>query len=262
MVTIAVVKHEREGKLNAKSSTCSLVSVLSMVLTLSGIAAVVSVLGVSVAYADTLHGYCVPPAPACIDNGTITPTGANPPYFAFSYAGNINRGNGDFFLIGLVPDNKNGGFSLTLDGTNTTVSSVAGSLFSPTEWNSGKLENYLTFFTSWSGPSHPLSGYLPSTQGVDPGANGYFVYLFNFGAFDYKTAPGDPTFNVGSGAVPGGMVFLAVMTDANNNVTVNTPNSASILETGFTSVPEPSSLMLLGSGALGLAGVIRRRLML
>ncbi|HVO78552.1 MAG TPA: PEP-CTERM sorting domain-containing protein [Candidatus Bathyarchaeia archaeon] len=30
--------------------------------------------------------------------------------------------------------------------------------------------------------------------------------------------------------------------------------------TGITSVPEPGSLMLLGSGALGLAGLLRRKL--
>jgi hypothetical protein len=34
------------------------------------------------------------------------------------------------------------------------------------------------------------------------------------------------------------------------------------LDTGYTSTPEPSSLFLLGSGALGLAGVIRRKLRL
>ncbi|MDR3747869.1 MAG: hypothetical protein P4M04_06930, partial [Acidobacteriota bacterium] len=47
------------------------------------------------ASADTLHGYY----------RTITPTNDNPPHSAFNYAGNLKNGNGDFLLIGLVPDN-------------------------------------------------------------------------------------------------------------------------------------------------------------
>ena len=206
---------------------------------------------------------CFLPAPAspCTDNGTITPTNDNPATFAFSYAGNLNRGHGDFWLVELVPDNHNAGFSLTLNGANTANLSETASLFSTTEWNSGKLSDYLSTF-NFGGPAHPLSAYLPSTQGVDAGANGYYVYLFDFGAFDYKTAAGDPTFSVSSGDVPEGSIFLSLLTDYNTkNVRVDTPNSASILETGSpASAPEPSSILLLGSGILGFAGVLRRRL--
>jgi PEP-CTERM motif len=224
--------------------------------------ALVLIVGAAVAGADTLHGYCVAPASPCSDNGTITPTGNNPPYFAFSYSGNLNNGHGDFWLVDLVPDNENAGFSLTLNGTNTTNSPVGASLFSSTEWNSGKLSDYLNTFTF--GPSHPLSAFLPSTQTVDPGANGYYVYLLDFGAFDYKTAPGDPSFSVNSGAVPQGSVFLAFLTDyGTKNVTVDTPNSAAILETSpppGSPTPEPSSILLLGSGVLGFAAMLRRRM--
>ena len=212
------------------------------------------------ASADTLHGYCVSPASPCIDNGTITPTTNNPPYFAFGFSGNAkNGGSGDFLLFGLVPDNWNSGFSLTLDGTNTTVSSVSGALFSSTEWNSGFLSSYLTS-PNFPHNSHPLSGFLPSTQGVDPGANGYFVYLFDFGAFDYNTTP-DPNFSVGSGTVPQGTIFLAGLVDGSGNVTVDTPNSASILE-GGSPVPEPETLLMFGSGIVAVAGILRRKISL
>lgn len=222
---------------------------------------VVLIVGGWLASADTLHGYCVSPAAPCSDNGTITPTNNNPPAFAFSYAGNLNRGHGDFWLLQLVPDNHNAGFSLTLNGGNTANPSEAATLFSSTEWNGGFLSSYLSTF-DFGGPSHPLSAYLPSTQSVDAGAAGYYVYLYDFGAFNYKTASGDPMFSVGSGAVPQGSVFLSVLTDYNTtNVTVDTPNSASILVTGSpASVPEPSSMLLFGSGVLGFAAVMRRRL--
>jgi hypothetical protein len=49
--------------------------------------------------------------------------------------------------------------------------------------------------------------------------------------------------------------------DICQNVTVDTPNSASLLETGSPSAtPEPSSILLVGSGVLGFAVVLRRRL--
>ena len=226
--------------------------------------ALLLIAGAALASADTLHVYCTPPASTCTDNSVITPTNNNPPYFAFSYSGNVNNGHGDLYVIGLVPDNKNGGFSLTLDGVNTTNASVMGMLFSGTEWSSGKLSDFMSPTWNFGGPSHPIDSYLPSTQGVNPGADGYFVYTFSFGAFDYKTAPGDPSFSVGSGSVPQGMIFLAVLTDTGaKNVVVDTPNSASLLTSDAPpAVPEPGTLGLAGSGVLMLAGFLRKRLSL
>jgi len=220
---------------------------------------VLAVMTVTASYADTLHGYC--PTATCNDNGTITSMSDNPPSFAFSYSGNLSRANGDLFLIGLVPDTENTGFSLTLDGTNTTNTAAAGSLFSATEWNGGKLQDYLTFFSWPHGNDHPLSAYQDGAVSLGLTAPaGYFVYLFDFGAFNYQTAPGDPAFSVSAGAVEQGMLFLALLTDSNHLVQVDTPNTATLIETNPRPVPEPGSLLLLASGVIGTAGALRRKL--
>jgi len=121
------------------------------------ILSVILPLATSAAYADTLHGYCVAPAAPCIDNNTITPTGANPRTLPLASLGNAHKnGSGNIWLIDLVPDNHNSGFPLTLNGVNTTNSHVAGSLFSATEWNSGFLSAYLSTF-NFGHPSYPLN---------------------------------------------------------------------------------------------------------
>jgi hypothetical protein len=223
---------------------------------------VLAVMATTASYADALHGYCVSPAARCNDNRTITPTGDNPPYFAFSYSGS-HATNSELWLIGLVPDNKNTGFGLTLAGTNTTDPSATGSLFSKTEWNSGTLQHYLTFFSWPHGVDHPLSAYQDGAKSAGLNApNGYFAYLFDFGLFDYKTATGDPEFSVSKGAVPQGMLFLEVQANADHRVLVDTPNSPTLIETKtMSTVPEPGSMLLLGSGLIGTAGVLRRKLM-
>src|ERR1700694_2308671 len=100
-------------------------------------------------YADSLHGYCTSPTPACSDNGTITPVNSSLPTFGFWDASGPITGT-DILAV-LLPDDQdpspasvafsvnvtNGGPS---DNANTTV---AASLFSSTEWSSGQLDTYL-----------------------------------------------------------------------------------------------------------------------
>jgi hypothetical protein len=47
---------------------------------------------------------------------------------------------------------------------------------------------------------------------------------------------------------------------AYENTLGSIPSEAFTIGTGGTSTPEPSSIMLFGSGILGLAGVLRRKL--
>lgn len=214
------------------------------------------VAGAQLAVADTLHGFCVSPTPACSDNGTITPTSTNPPNFGFNSSGTTM---GNFELIALVPnvlDTAPTSYSLTLNGTNVTNTPVTSTLFNTSAFASGKLETYLG--VSYT-PSNPLDAFLPSTQAVVPGATGYYVYLFNFGAEtgnpkDQATAP---TFSVSSGTVDIGTVFLGLQFNGSDIFTGTifgaTPPSGAILETGApTPVPEPATFGVLGAGLLCL----------
>ncbi len=207
--------------------------------------------------ADTLHADCVSPTPTCTDNGTVTPTGTNPPSFGF--LGSPGASASEFELILLDPNNLDpspGSFSMTIDGTNTGNSQASSALFSMTAWTTGTLADY--FGLGKSGPNNPLGAWLPSTQNYDPSATGYYVYTFNFGATatGKSTSTTNPEFQILSGPLPQGSVFLGMEFDSSGNMIGSTANSGALLEDGGTPTPEPAAagLMLGGAGVLFVLG--------
>ena len=212
----------------------------------------------TVAHADALHGFCYGGA-TCGDMGPNTPTSVNPPKFGF--VSSPSGDTGAFYIDILVPNNV--GTVLTgLNVMNTSNSTTStATLFSPIAWSSGQLDTYLNL-AGGANPANPIGAFLPATQALVPSATGFFVYQDSLGT---QTLNGNGPLLTLQSALPLGSYivgFLNVGT-ANSPNFVGTANSGAIFETGSGTpppVPEPSSLMLLGSGIAVAAGLVRRRM--
>jgi len=235
------------------------------VVSVVGIAGLALAFGISSASAGALHGTCISPTPSCSDNGSITPVDSKSP--DFGWISSPNSGNADFLLDVLIPNNISGASSesITITGVNTTNKSVTPSkAFSATAWMSGSLESYLGISST---PNNPISAFLtapnPSTHTFDSPATGYYDYVFDFGDVTFGSNT-DPTFST-SFEFPEGTIITAftetqsckkgVCTD---NYTSTASSSALIIDTP-ASVPEPSPVLVLAGGLLGLGYLLRRR---
>lgn len=216
---------------------------------------------------DPLMGYC---SAGCADNGTNSPTSQNP-ITGFGFVVAPGPATGSSILIEILEPNNQTNITPTISGTDITGSATASQV-SAAPFSGGQLDSYLGISAS---PNNPIGGFLTTSgtgnyASINPGASSFFVYQLTLTPSGGITLQGpsnpnsSPLWNIGSAGLPLGSYIVAFLNEgtAASPDWVATSNSGAILEThdAPTPTPEPTSIILLGSMALGLVSVLKKKL--
>jgi hypothetical protein len=129
---------------------------------------------------DPLHGHCLA---GCISNGTNTPIIGPTNGFYFQASPGPQTG---ILVVDILVPNSIPPIKLTELHPNVGIVSggsgiIEGHLLSGNSWTSGTLGAYFlatggSYATPSIKPANPIDAFLPSTQALDPGATGFYVF--------------------------------------------------------------------------------------
>lgn len=131
------------------------------------LACVLSLAGAGIVNGTTLKDAC---AADCVD-------------YVFRFTASPGPATGEFIMDLLVPNNQDPNPAEVSYSVTGTFSGSA-TLFSAKAWTSGQLDSYLGINAK---PANPIGAFLPSTELLDAGATGFYVYQVDLGK---ATLPG------------------------------------------------------------------------
>jgi len=247
--------------------------VLGLAMLFSATSLRAQVMGICTGWPWLPSAGCTLATPALEIGSTGNP---NPTFFIGTNDGGVTS---DTYLMVLKPQPSTTGLnSLTFDATFTQNSTThvvnataePGNPPGPFISNQELVEEYLQLTCDVSYPGGSCSGvdyHFNSINNLQivAGTQGYTVYLLKsgFGVKGPTPKTGGPlnvhvafsNFSGGATGFPLGTMFLALGVDSAGNVIFKTP-----LTLGLEIVPEPGTMLLMGSGLLGIGALLRKKL--